>query len=247
MTRLMVVVGIVLGSGLVSRSLAAEPVPAEVLDLSLWKLTLPVRSPDGKGAAEVPARDLSSFRHPDCFFVNERADGVVFRAHCGGATTKGSRYPRCELREMADQTTRAAWSTTGKSRHTMTMRVAITGTPPVKPHVVCAQIHDADDDLMMVRLEGKKLLIERNSVGDMVLDSQYKLGTPVDLTIEAGEGRVKVWYEGDLKMNWEVAKDGCYFKAGCYTQSNLPRGDAADSFGEVVIYRLQVTHGKGGD
>jgi poly(beta-D-mannuronate) lyase len=148
---------------------------------------------------------------------------------------------------MDDQTTRAAWSTDGKAKHTMTIRTAITKMPSVKPHVVCAQLHDADDDLLMVRLEGKKLFIERNSLGDVMLDTQYKLGTPFVLEIQAGDGRVKVWHEGNLKMNWGVSKGSCYFKAGCYTQSNLTKGDAADSFGEVVISQLHVAHSEGAD
>lgn len=41
-----------------------------------------------------------------------------------------------------------------------------------------------------------------------------------------------------------VARDaeGCYFKAGAYTQSNLEQGDEPDAYGEVVITELVVTH-----
>lgn len=38
------------------------------------------------------------------------------------------------------------------------------------------------------------------------------------------------------------AVDGCYFKAGVYTQSNPDQGDAADAYGEVVIRDLVVSH-----
>lgn len=217
--------------------------PAKSLDLSRWMLTLPEDTDRPGTPDEIKQPELESFVDPRYFFVNEAADGVVFRAHCGGSTTKGSKFPRCELREMADRgKTRAAWDTDGLTLHTMTMKAAITKTPPVKKHVVCAQIHDADDDLMMIRLEGTKLFVERNSVGDVMLDREYKLGTPVELTIQAGDGHVKVWHDGDLKMDWKVSKKGCYFKAGCYTQSNPSKGDAAESYGEVVIYRLQVDH-----
>ncbi|MEQ8790519.1 MAG: polysaccharide lyase family 7 protein [Pirellulaceae bacterium] len=220
----------------------AEP-PAKSLDLSRWMLTLPVDTERAGTPDEVKQPELASFVDPRCFFVNAEADGVVFRAPCGGSTTKNSKYPRCELREMTDRgETRAAWDTAGRAMHTMTMRVAVTKTPPVKKHVVCAQIHDADDDLMMVRLEGTKLFIERNDVGDVMLDPEYKLGTPFDLKIQAGERRVQVWHNGELAMNWKVSRQGCYFKAGCYTQSNPSKGDAADAYGETVLYRLQVEH-----
>lgn len=136
----------------------------------------------------------------------------------------------------------AAWSTDDDATHTLVLRVAITRAPPVKPHVVCAQIHDAEDDLMMVRLEGKKLFVERNSLKEVPLDANYELGTPLDLKIEAGQGEVNVYYNGARKLNWQVSRRGCYFKAGCYTQSNPDKGDAADSLGEVVIYQLDVMH-----
>jgi hypothetical protein len=220
--------------------LGAEP-PAKSLDLSQWMLTLPVDTVRSGTPDEIKQPELQSFVDPQHLFVNQEGSGVVFRAPCGGSTTKGSRFPRSELREMTDRgRTRAAWDTAGDAVHTIALRVAITRVPPVKPHVVCAQIHDAADDLMMIRLEGTRLFIERNSIGDVMLDRDYELGTPVELKIQAGKGHVKVWHAGKLAMDWKVAKKGCYFKAGCYTQSNPSKGDAADSYGEVVIYRLQV-------
>ncbi len=95
---------------------------------------------------------------------------------------------------------------------------------------------------MMVRLEGQKLFVERNDLEAVMLERKYQLGDVVDLKIEAGQGRVKVWYNGQQTMDWKVAKQGCYFKAGCYTQSNPSKGDAAESYGEVVIYKLAVEH-----
>ena len=124
----------------------------------------------------------------------------------------------------------------------MNASMAITATPPVKKHVVCAQIHDANDDLLMVRLEGEKLFIERNKIGDVMLDANYKLGTKFQIKIEASNGHVKLWYNEELKMDWQVSAKGCYFKAGCYTQSNPSKGDKPESFGEVVIYKLEVSH-----
>ena len=221
---------------------ASEP-PGSMLDLSNWRLTLPVDSERAGTPDEVAPRDLESFLDARYFFASQNAAGVVFRAHCGGQTTKGSSYPRCELREMTDGgIRRAAWATDEKVTHTMTMRVAITATPEVKQHVVCAQIHDAEDDLLMIRLEGKKLFVERNSLGDVMLDRRYQLGTPFDLKIQSQSGVVRVWYNGRLSMSWAVSKLGCYFKAGCYTQSNPTKGDTEESFGEVVIYGLKVDH-----
>jgi poly(beta-D-mannuronate) lyase len=215
--------------------------PASLLDLSGWLLTLPVDTEHAGQPDEIEQPELATFVDPLHFFVNKEKDGVVFRAPCGGKTTKGSKFPRSELREFERaEITRAAWNTDGQAIHALRMRVAITKTPTVKKHVVCAQIHDANDDLMMIRLEGTKLFVERNQVGDVMLDRDYELGTPFDLLIQSGDGHVKVWHDGELKMDWQVSRSGCYFKAGCYTQSNPSKGDAADNFGEVVIYQLKL-------
>jgi poly(beta-D-mannuronate) lyase len=221
----------------------AQTTPATVRDLSSWKLTLPI-DVDGKAHAdEIVQPALGTFQHPDFFFVNQQQDGVVFRAPAGGSTTKGSKYPRSELREMsADGGKSIAWGTDDGELHTMKLSLAITATPRVKPHVVCAQIHDADDDLLMIRLEGSKLMIERNDLPNVLINKQYQVGTPLDIAIQAGKGRVRVQCNGEQSLDWKVSRSGCYFKAGCYTQSNPERGEAADAFGEVTIYRLSVAH-----
>lgn len=222
---------------------SAEKVPAKILDLSAWKLTLPIVKEGEKNAVEVKQPKLALFSDSGYFFTDNEDKAVVFRASCGGNTTPNSKYPRCELREMTvDGKGRASWETDSNLGHTMTMRVAVTHTPEVKPHVVCAQIHDADDDLIMIRLEGKHLFVERKPFEDVSINRNYVLGTPFDLKIEAKGGRVKVWCDGDEKMDWEVAAKGCYFKAGCYTQSNRQKGDTEKAYGEVKIYSLKVEH-----
>jgi Alginate lyase len=225
-------------------SLLAADAPGQLLDLSHWKLTVPVAGEGSKDAAEIRQPQLSVFQDRTSFFVDPKLKGVVFRAACGGVTTKGSKYPRCELRELygTGKDSTAVWNTSDAGSHVMTATLAVTHLPAYKPHVVCAQIHDAKDDLLMVRLEGQKLIIERNKTGDVELDANYKIGTFFDLKVEAGNGHVKVWYNGTPKLDWEQSRKGCYFKAGCYTQSNVQKGDAPDAYGEVTIRKLNLTH-----
>lgn len=225
---------------------ALEPgVPAEKLDLSCWKLTLPVDTDLPGSPDEVRQPELASFVDPDHFFVDPQRRGVVFRAECGGFPTRGSRYPRCELREMEpDGRTAASWSIADAGNRVLTMRAAITNLPLRKRHVVCAQIHDAEDDLLMIRLEGPRLFIERNRLPEVILHPGYALGTSFDLKIEAGDSRVRVWFDEELKLDWGVSRTGCYFKAGCYTQSHPGQGDSPEAFGEVVISRLQIRREK---
>lgn len=221
-------------------SVAAEP-PGKIFDLTTWKLTLPLDTPRPGKPDEIVAPQLATFFVPGVFQSNEDATGVLFRAPCGGFTTSGSGYPRCELREMRpDGKDEIAWNTTDETAHSLLASLAVTHVPAVKPHVVCAQIHDAKDDLLMIRLEGKKLFVERNADKDVELDRDYQLGTLFNLKIEAGGGHVYVFYNDVQKLDWTVARRGCYFKAGCYTQSNVKKGDLPDDYGEVLVRQLQI-------
>ena len=220
----------------------AEP-PANVLDLDRWKLTLPYNTSRAGNPDEVVHPELSNFEDPTSFFVSEAADTVIFRAKCGGLETKNSTYPRSELREMKPGgKDEASWSTDDGHTHELNLELAITQTPAVKQHVVCAQVHDPEDDVLMVRLEKKKLFIERSGTTDVPLDSNYKLGDKFQIRIVAAEGRIKVWYNESLKMDWETDRDDCYFKAGCYTQSNVSKGDLPEAYGEVTVSKLQLIH-----
>ncbi len=219
----------------------APTLPSELLDLTYWKLTLPTGSDEEPD--EIFQPELATFEQPPQFWLDESIPGVVFRAEVDGVTTSGSSYPRSELREMLpDGSDEVAWSTT-EGRHVMTIRQAITALPPGKPHVVAGQIHDAEDDLVMIRLEDAHLFVEGNGdeLGD--LDNNYQLGTEFTVQIVAENGTIDIYYEDLATPAVTVERDaeGCYFKAGAYTQSNLDY-DEADAFGEVVIRELSVEH-----
>jgi hypothetical protein len=212
--------------------------PAELLDLSNWKLTLPT------GAAgspeEVLSAKLSRFTN-EFFKVNESRDGVVFMAKVGGVTTKNSKYPRSELREMQGDE-KASWSNPGGT-HTLEVRQAILAAPKAKPEVVAAQIHDGDDDVLQIRLEGERLSAQSDDgESETVLDPAYRLGTPYDLKIVAADGRVEVFHNGERKAELTKSGTGWYFKVGAYVQSSAEKGDAEGTPGAVAVYALKVTH-----
>ena len=218
--------------------------PSQVLDLSSWKLTLPVERDSGGSPREVLQPELETFSLAPFFRVSDSGDAVVFRAPAGGYTTSGSSYPRSELREMTpDGRELASWST-DEGTHTLLIEQTITSKPVVKPHVVAGQIHDADDDVVMIRLEGERLFVERGGDEAGLLDANYVLGTPMTVKLVARGGRIQVFYN-DLttpKVDLPVSASGCYFKAGAYTQSNASKGDAPDAAGEVVIKSLSLRH-----
>jgi poly(beta-D-mannuronate) lyase len=221
---------------------AGSKVPANVLDLTNWKLTVPVGAKGSTIAAEIKQPQLGSYSS-SYFKLTPAGDGVVFEANAGGATTTGSKYPRSELREMTGGgKTKAAWSTS-VGTHTMRLRAAITHLPAVKPQAVVAQVHDAVNDVVMIRLDGPNhLYVEHNggNIGD--LDAKYSLGRIFTAQIVAKNGRISVFYNGVKKVDKAIKSTGDYFKAGCYTQSNTTKGDKSTAYGETVIYQLTVTH-----
>lgn len=205
-------------------------------------LTLPTDTRKPGYTDEIEPDALVSFEKSPWFIVENDGAKLRFRANCGGVTTRTSGYPRSELREWDTKTnTRAAWSTTS-GRHEMMFVARIIAVPAKKRHVICGQIHDADDDILMVRLEDTKLFIERNDVERVMLTRKYQLGDLIDIRIVVADGHISLWYAGDQVMDWELSRDGCYFKAGCYTQSNVKRGDAPDDYAEVLIEKLDVSH-----
>ena len=222
-----------------------EDRPADVLDLSTWKLTLPVGS-DEDDAEEIRQPDLATFSDDRFFTVTRDGSGVVFRAPAGGATTSGSGYPRSELREMSScGTSEASWSN-ASGTHVMTVKQAITALPRRKAEVVAGQIHDADDDVVMVRLERKRLFVEADGDDIGTLDASYDLGTTFTIVMKANADGIEIRYDSDnidraKVVRYDKVGQGYYFKAGCYTQSNSSHDDD-DALGEVIVYALDVEH-----
>lgn len=223
-------------------TLFAAP-PATVFDLNAWKLTLPYNTERKGNPDEVVQPELAEFDDATCFCLSETGDSILFKAACDGIGTTNSKYPRSELREMkADGRDEASWSTKDKDLHVMEAELAILETPKTRKHVVCAQIHDEEDDIIMIRLEGEELFVERGNLEEVELDSDYELGDKFRLRIEAGKGKIKIFYNDEKKMDWKVSKKGCYFKIGCYTQSNSDKEKQTGSYGEVELSQLALIH-----
>lgn len=211
--------------------------PGAVLDLRPWRLELPVGN--GGRPAGISQPQLNSFSN-DYFFVKD--GGVAFRAPVDGVTTANSSYPRSELREMTSNgMSNAAWST-NRGTHTMEVTEAVTQTPQAKPHVCAAQVHGTKEAPVMIRLEGSRLVV--TSYGDEVatLTTSYRLGTKFTVRLVGSGGGVTVFYNGRQAARVSFNDDGCYFKAGCYVQSNTQKGDKPGAYGEVVVYDLKVSH-----
>lgn len=228
---------------------AGGNLPSDVLDLTNWKITVPFDGPDsGTNADEITQPALAGYSVDPWFKNNSDNTGVIFRANTGGATTSGSGYPRSELREMTNNgTANASWSS-GSGTHTMEIDQAITHLPVVKKHIVAGQIHDADDDVIVFRLENQKLFIDINGDDGPTLTSSYVLGTRFKVKFVVSNNQTKCYYNDVLVYTHNQTYSGAYFKAGAYTQSSCKSGgnpgptESCDAYGEVVIYGLSVTH-----
>jgi hypothetical protein len=226
---------------------ATGSLPANVLNLTNWKLTLPIDGSDaGTNADEISQPALATYSNDPYFKNNSTNTGVLFRAHTGGATTSGSGYPRSELREMTSNgTTNASWSS-GSGTHTMEIDQAITHLPDVKKHIVAGQIHDANDDVIVFRLENQKLFIDINGTDGPTLTSSYVLGTRFKVKFVVANNQTQCYYNDVLMYTYSHTYSGAYFKAGAYTQSsctgNPGSSESCSAYGEVLIYNVTVTH-----
>jgi len=220
-----------------------------MLDLTSWKITVPIGTPESPTEVLQPA--LASYVLDPWFVPTATCDGVRFRAHTSAPTTSGSTYPRSELREMTGTggTTKAAWSTTSGT-HRMFIDQAITAVPLGKKHVVAGQIHDASDDVIVIRLEYPKLFIDIGGSDGPTLDANYSLGKRFTVEFVASGGAIQIFYNGSTTPAYTLSRSvsGCYFKAGAYTQSNCTTESNAgqscgeSNYGEVEIHDLWVRH-----
>jgi len=225
----------------------SEKLPAEVLDLTNWKITLPIGSSEKPTEVKQPV--LKNYELDPWFVVTSDGKAVRFRASVNSVTTNGSNYPRSELREMTDGgKTKAGWASTSGT-HTMFLDQAITAVPKTKKHVVAGQIHDAEDDIIVIRLEYPNLYVNVDGDNVVTLDKNYTLGKRFTAKFVVHEGKTDVYYNNSTKPVYTLPKNysNGYFKAGAYTQSNCNREASRalcsdDNYGEVVLYQLEVTH-----
>lgn len=233
-----------------STSSAEGPYPSQVLNLTNWKITLPIGKPQKPSSPlEIRQPDLATYKIEPWFTVTPDKNAVRFRAPVNAPTTGGTKYARSELREMTNNgKAKASWSAT-EGTHTMFLDQAITAVPKTKPHLVAGQIHDDNDDIIVVRLQMPNLYINVNGKNVSTLDSRYKLGQRFTVKFVVNNGQTQVYYNRNIKPSYTLSLDydDAYFKAGAYIQSNCDTEGSAelcnpDNYGEVIVYNVITTH-----
>lgn len=228
-----------------------------------WKLTLPVdeNGDDSSDATQLSERntdpweialdDLVDFEYQPYFQVDD--GGVRFRAHCAGATTSGSYYPRSELRQEFEGGDNY-WSV--EDYQYLKTSLAVTYTPVEKPEVCLVQIHGPEDEPMRIQYHAEKGLYlvwnEDNKDYDEALD--YTLGQEITVTTTVDDGSITCIITNEDTGNsydrtWDSNDSTGYFKVGCYTQStiflNEYKGDdyedeTDEAYGEVIVYSIDL-------
>jgi hypothetical protein len=214
--------------------------PSDVLDLRHWTIMLPTGSQGDPDNLYVIGRSI-----PDTLFV--RNGGVVFRCPANGFHSPNSKYARTEARQMVDASwSKAAWSSSGS--HSLEAELAIdAGHLSARKRVNGLQIHDGGDDVCQVmRHETKGLgLMHSDGKAWESIDPGYGDGVRFTCKILAEKDRLKVFYNGALKVDVPKRGSGWYWKMGAYLQSGGASEfkEPAGAFGEVTIWRYAITGG----
>lgn len=195
-------------------------------------------SPENQFISKAEAMDS----YKPYFFMRNGA--VVFKTPANGATTTNSKYSRTELREYNspdDWDKPAAWSNTSGT-HTIEGEYSVKHTFTKRPQVVFQQIHAGGDDLTQSAVDGNRIVQffeDKSKVFELspTIPAKFKVKTV------ASGGRVKVYFNGELKVDYAKSGSSLYFKSGNYNQSNVKDwGESPDAYGETTIYSLSVSH-----
>jgi hypothetical protein len=216
--------------------------PADVCGKG-WYLTLPIAGPKGS-AKEIHQPELATYADK-YFSLTPAGDGMIFRAWHGGVTTSGSPNPRSELRECNADGSLASWSC-AKGHHRIVVEGQVNRLTKVRPHVVCAQIHGASNDVTVFRREGSQLWITNgNDNHAYLVDGNLAIGQRYSIGFDVTNGTISYLYNGSLlPFTLKSSDPGSYFKAGCYAQTNptSAAGESTDEWDEVVVFSVAVTH-----
>lgn len=232
--------------------------PSDDFDLTHWKLTLPASASgtaDGK-PVEIPAAQLSAGYTSELFFYSGVNREMIFWCPVDGVTTKGSAYPRTELREVIVPTDdNVCWAAPGT--HVLDVRCRVSEVPSSQK-VIVGQIHGFSGEARpLIKLQFVKDRIEAlvkespKEPKDLKLTfPEVGLGKDFDYEIKLQDGLLSVTVNGRtqsinvFEKDPEWATQTLYFKVGAYVQDN--EGPASEG-ARVSIFRMRVSHSNSSD
>jgi len=237
--------------------------PSDIIPgLTHWKVALPVDSNGNDSSNETDYHNrntnawevynLTNFEYQPYFdAINSE---VVFRAHCAGATTSGSKYPRSELRQLVGGGNNY-WSV--NKHQYLQVELRVTHTPVEKPEVCMTQIHGPQNEPLRVQYHASKgLYLVWNESNKKYFSNQvpYTLGQKLRITVEVNNGDITCTVlnldnNKSFTYSWTSNDSTGYFKVGCYTQSSIflsqfksgYNDESMDAYGEVRVSKISLT------
>jgi hypothetical protein len=232
--------------------------PSNRLDLSGWKITLPVDSSGGFSGGAYEVRNLQNYEH-NSYFYDDATGAVVFNAPVNGATTSGSSFARSELREM-NGSSLAAWNLNTGGYMSATLEV---DRVPVLDNgnlgrVIIGQIHGQDEELVRLYWDNNRLYFQNDRAGpddeEMRFEFRDANGQAPNVSLNErfsysiyAKGdtlTVKIYADGKeytstSRINDSWDNDTFYFKAGMYLGVTDEQGSGS---GQASFYSLSYNH-----
>jgi hypothetical protein len=227
----------------VGPQVAPPPVTALLggIDLSGWKLTIPVSNHKGHATTVRPVALVPPW------VSAIPGGGLLLWAPSTGATTEHSDHPRTELDSMSNFTA-ARWV------HRLTASMTLLRVPQDGQGIILGQIHGAGEissvPYVMLRHQGGGIIVVVKQVRDGEQHVNYPLlgGVPLncrfDFTItDLGNGKLAFSATlGSRSRGITVAVPPAFtgqavrFQAGDYQQADRPAG--GQDGGEVIVHTL---------
>lgn len=195
------------------------------------------------------------------FFLNEDGNVVMRIGANDGRTSEGTQHPRTELREFGEDGDEIAFDPADGDEHEMWGTTWITHVAFERPWICFFQCHDASSDLIRIQTEGDPgqttnldIVARYERPGDsaetrVVLATLPAVGYNNNGKVKwrilfSEDGRCQIWLNDVRVFNLTgFNPPGCYFKAGCYLQTNTEKENGDDSqYGEVIMEKGSFGH-----
>lgn len=235
---------------------ATSTAPKLMIDLSKFKLTLPVNSTGGVTGKAADIRQAELNANPGYssqYFYTDSSGAVVFYAPANGATTtpgSGSDHTRSELREMYTGAGTTEW--TNAIGGTMTASLRIDQVSNSKAKAIIGQIHGLSSMMTLLYYAPASKTVEiryftspdNTASKTVVLASNVKVGDAISYRIQWIGNSASVTVNGKT-LNIQTPavwnKVPVYFKAGAYS-STPNTGNGASDATKVAFYSLAIQH-----
>ncbi|MDP3293665.1 MAG: polysaccharide lyase family 7 protein [Nevskia sp.] len=238
-------------------STSGRPSPAEVLNFTNWRLTLPINSAGGTSglAGDIsPMQLIGPPGYSSKFLYTDASGAVVFNAPSNGATTtpgEGSDNTRTELRELYKLSGPTEW--TNGVGGTLTASCRVDRTPIDRKSVIIGQIHARGPILLLLTYDEAQRAVRAkfynspngSAATTVQVASNIGIGDRIDYRIQWIGSNISVTVNGRT-VNRQTASSwnrvGVYFKAGAYNGGSVNKGNSAGDASQVAFFTLGLQH-----